>query len=425
LTLPASNRIFVSDSNSQDAFGAFMLHQALRRMGLLGRALLALALAAAPAPFAALKAGAPGAEQQQQTRAKQAILMDAATGAVLYQHNADELAPPASMSKLMTLAVVFRALKNGEVNLADAVLMSEYAWRKGGAPSGTSAMMVPVNTRETLEDMLKGIAVQSGNDACIAIAEHVAGSEDAFAQRMTEEARRIGLAKSTFRNATGLHHPDHLMTARELALLARHIITEYPDRYAMFALKDFQYRKHRFINRNPLLFQLAGVDGLKTGYIKEAGYGMVGSAVQDGRRLIVVVNGLATADDRKEEARKLLEWGFKSFAEFKLFDAGEVVGYARVWGGNRMYVPLAGTSALEVLLPRTPANQRLRAEIVYTGPLKAPISKGDAVAVLRVTSSTSAASELPLYAAEDVPQAGLMRRGLDSLVHMAFGWVAL
>ena len=191
-----------------------MLHQALRRMGLLGRALLALALAAAPVPFAALEAGAPGAEQQQQTRAKQAILMDAATGAVLYQHNADELAPPASMSKLMTLAVVFRALKNGEVSLTDEVLVSEYAWRKGGAPSGTSAMMIPVNTRETLEDMLKGITVQSGNDACIAVAEHVAGSEDAFAQRMTEEARRIGLAKSTFRNATGLHHPDHLMTAR-------------------------------------------------------------------------------------------------------------------------------------------------------------------------------------------------------------------
>ena len=416
----------MSDSNSYDAFEAFMLRQALRRTGLLGRALLAFALAFAAAPvlIAAPQAGAPG-NQQQQTRAKQAILMDAGSGAVLYQHNADELAPPASMSKLMTLAVVFRALKNGEVKLEDEVLMSERAWRTGGAPSGTSAMMVPVNTRETLEEMLQGIAVQSGNDACIALAEHVAGSEDAFAQRMTEEARRIGLSKSTFRNATGLHHPEHLMTARELALLARHIITEYPDRYAVFAQKDFQYRKHRFVNRNPLLNQVAGVDGLKTGYVKEAGYGMVGSAVQDGRRLIVVVNGLANADDRKEEARKLLEWGFKSFAEFKLFDAGEVVGYARVWGGNSMYVPLAGTSALEVLLPRAPANQKLRAEIVYNGPLKAPISKGDPVAMLRVTSSSSAASELPLYAAEDVPQAGLMRRGLDSLVHLAFGWVAL
>ena len=416
----------MSDSNSYDAFEAFMLRQALRRTGLLGRALLAVALAFAAAPelIAAPQAGAPG-NQQQQTRAKQAILMDAGSGAVLYQHNADELAPPASMSKLMTLAVVFRALKNGEVKLEDEVLMSERAWRTGGAPSGTSAMMVPVNTRETLEEMLQGIAVQSGNDACIALAEHVAGSEDAFAQRMTEEARRIGLSKSTFRNATGLHHPEHLMTARELALLARHIITEYPDRYAVFAQKDFQYRKHRFVNRNPLLNQVAGVDGLKTGYVKEAGYGMVGSAVQDGRRLIVVVNGLANADDRKEEARKLLEWGFKSFAEFKLFDAGEVVGYARVWGGNSMYVPLAGTSALEVLLPRAPANQKLRAEIVYNGPLKAPISKGDPVAMLRVTSSSSAASELPLYAAEDVPQAGLMRRGLDSLVHLAFGWVAL
>ena len=217
--------------------------------------------------------------------------------------------------------------------------------RKGGGQADGSSMFAPLNSSIKLADLLRGIIVQSGNDASIAVAEGIAGSEENFARMMTDRAREIGLTKSTFRNATGLHHPDHRMTARELALLARHIITEYPERYRIFAQKDFQYRKHRFVNRNPLLSLVSGVDGLKTGYVKEAGYGMVGSAVQDGRRLIVVVNGLATADDRKEEARKLLEWGFKSFAEFKLFDAGEVVGYARVWGGSRMYVPLAGTSA--------------------------------------------------------------------------------
>ncbi|MFN3869520.1 MAG: D-alanyl-D-alanine carboxypeptidase family protein, partial [Hyphomicrobiaceae bacterium] len=225
------------------------------------------------------------------TKAKHAVLMDATSGAVLFQHNADVLAPPASMSKLMTLAVIFRALKAGTMKTTDAVTMSVNAWRTGGAPSGTSAMFVPVNETATIEEMLQGIIVQSGNDACIAIAEHMAGSEAAFAGIMTAEARRIGLAKATFRNATGLYNPEHLMTARELADLARYIIKEYPEQFAIFGQKEFRYRKHRFINRNPLLFLDIGADGMKTGYIKEAGYGIVGTAQQEGRRLIVVVNG--------------------------------------------------------------------------------------------------------------------------------------
>ncbi len=363
------------------------------------------------------------APAEMTTRAKQAILMDASTGAVLFQHNADELAPPASMSKLMTLAVIFRALKEGRIKPEDEILFSVNAWRTGGAPSGTSAMFVPVNTRERLDEVLKGIVIQSGNDACIAVAEAMAGSEAAFAKMMTDEARRLGLSKSTFRNSTGLHDPEHLMTARELALLARHLMQNYPEHYTLFAEKEYRYRKHRFFNRNPLLGLDLGVDGLKTGFIKEAGYGIVASAKQDGRRVILVINGMEDAQARRNEAVRLIEWGFKGFADFKLFDAEEVVGRARVWGGDRMYVPLIGTGEITVLLPKAQSAQRLQAQIIYKSPIKAPIKKGDAIAKLRVTTASQSVNEVPLAAGEDVPAAGTMRRGLDTLVHMAFGWV--
>ena len=248
----------------------------------------------------------------------------------------------------MTLAVLFRTLKGGKLSTTDEFVMSVNAWRKGGAPSKTSAMMVPVNTKVKLSELIQGIIVQSGNDACISVAEGIAGSEDNFAKLMTEEARRIGLKKSTFGNATGLPNPAQLMSARELGRLARFLIREYPEHYPVFGQKEFPYRHHKFINRNPLLFLGIGADGMKTGFIKEAGYGLVGSAVQDGRRLIVVIMGLNTAEERKAESLRILEWGFKSFTEFKLFDEGEVVGQARVWGGDRMYVPLTGKGELRV-----------------------------------------------------------------------------
>jgi D-alanyl-D-alanine carboxypeptidase (penicillin-binding protein 5/6) len=363
-------------------------------------------------------------------KAKQAILMDADSGAVLFQHNADELMPPASMSKLMTLAVVFRAIKTGQIKLDDEFLMSENAWRKGGAPSGTSAMFVPLGSKAKVSELVTGIIVQSGNDAAISLAENIAGSESAFAKLMEDEAKRLGLSKSTFRNATGLYHPDHLMTARELAQLGRFLTREYPDYAPIFVQREMNYtepkppfKKHRFINRNPLLYLNLGVDGLKTGSLKESGYGMVATAKQDQRRLILVVNGLASGEERKEEAKRMLEWGFRAFGEFKLFDAGEIVGRARVLGGDRMFVPLTGNGDLNVVLPRFPANQKLKAEVVYMGPLKPPIRRGDVVARLRVTSSTEATSEVPLYAAEDVQPVGTLRRGFDTLLHMGTRWL--
>jgi serine-type D-Ala-D-Ala carboxypeptidase (penicillin-binding protein 5/6) len=356
-------------------------------------------------------------------KAKHAIVMDAGSGAVLFQYNADELFSPASMSKLMTAAVVFRALKEGKRSIDDELPMSEYAWRTGGAPSRTSAMMVPLNTRTRVSELLRGMIVESGNDAAIALAEGFAGSEIAFSQLLETEARRIGLTKSTFRNATGFFHPEHQMTARELAQLARHLISEYPDRYPMFAEKNLNYRTHKFVNRNPLLFLNIGADGLKTGHISHSGYSLVGSAVQDGRRLIIVIAGLATDAERREEGRKMLEWGFHTFGEFKLFEAGETIGKARVWGGDRSNVQLIGNGPVMVVLPRFPANQKLRAEIVYQGPLKAPIKTGDKIAVLRVTSSNDASADVPLYAAEDVAPAGKMKRGLDTIYHHATRWL--
>ena len=361
------------------------------------------------------------------TRAKAAILLDGDTGAILYQHNAEELLPPASISKLMTAAVVFRALKDGRVKLTDEFTMSEHAWRTGGAPSRTSAMFVPINTPATIDDLLKGMLIQSGNDAAICLAEGLGGTEDQFAKRMTVEARRIGLTKSTFANPSGLPDPGQLMTAREIAVLSRYIIKEYPQFYPIFSQRLFEYRKHKFYNRNPLLaIEGLGADGLKTGQVKESGYNLAGSAVQGGKRLIVVVMGLATENERTAEAKKLLDWGYRSFAPFKLFNVGETVGSARVWGGKSFYVPLTGGDGpVTVILPRVPENPRLRGEIVYDGPLKPPIKKGDKVAILRVTSQTNSVNEVPLYAAKDVEPAGLMRRGLDALAHLALSWVPL
>jgi D-alanyl-D-alanine carboxypeptidase (penicillin-binding protein 5/6) len=363
------------------------------------------------------------------TTARNAILMDYDSGSIIYQKAADELVAPASMSKLMTLAVLFKALKDGKLTPETEFQTSENAWRTGGAPSGTAAMFIPIHNKTPISELIQGIAVQSGNDAAITVAEGMAGSVEAFTKLMEAEARRIGLEKSTFRNSTGLPHPEHLMTARELAELARYIIKTYPDQYKVFSQREFQYRRHKFYNRNPLLSADIGVDGMKTGHTREAGYGMVVSAVRDGRRLIGVVMGFENEKERQSETRRMLEWGIKSVSSAKLFDAGEAVGYARVWGGTDFYVPLAGDGDLEVILPKFPLNQKIRGEIVYEGPLKPPVKKGDHVAMFRVTSTVPgsnepiAVSETPLYAENDVEAASFYWQGVDSLLHLGLAFM--
>ena len=376
----------------------------------------------------AIVVAATGAQAQKEkasfdTKADFAILMDADTGSVLFEKNADDLMHPASMSKLMTLAVIFEALKENKLSMDDEFSVSEFAWRTGGAPSGTSAMFVPLNGSAKLGELIQGIAVQSGNDACIIVAEGMAGSEDEFSDAMNAYAKKIGMKESSFANSTGLPHPDHMMTARELAGLARHIIHEYPEYYHYFGQKEFLYRdRFKFHNRNSLIYNYPGADGLKTGFVKASGYGMVVSARQRKQRLIVVVNGLKSKRERQQEARKLLDWGFRSFKQYKLFDEGETVGEALVWGGTQFFVPLTGDGGVRILLPRT-ADKRLKASIVYEGPLKPPIRKGDQVAMLRVTTANSATTEVPLYAAKDVESGGIVSRGFDSLFHLAFGWI--
>lgn len=390
-------------------------------LGVLG---FGVGVAAPPEVKAQTRSAAQVAKQTgvPTTRAERTVVMDAESGAILFQHNADEQAPPASMSKLMTLAVVFRAIKTGEIKLDDDVRVSVNAWRRGGAPSGSSAMLIPVNTKEKLDLLLQGIIVQSGNDAAIAVAEAIAGNEDNFARLMTSEARQIGLKTATFGNATGLPHPNQLMSARELAELARFLMREYPQHYSRFGQKELIYRKHKFFNRNPLL-GIAGVDGMKTGSTKDAGFGVVASANQEGRRLILVMGGLDKKEEVKTEGQKLLEWGFAAFSEVRLYEAGEVVGSARVWGGDRMFLPLTGAGPISIVMPKYPANQKLSAAIVYQRPLKTPIAKGDKVGLLRVTSSSKAVNEVPLYAAEDVKPGGIVRRGFDTFVHMTLGWL--
>ncbi len=357
-----------------------------------------------------------------QTMAPTAILMDANSHAILFEKSADELTAPASMAKTMTAEVVFSQLKSGRLSMDTEFTVSENAWRKGGGGSGGSSMFAKVNTPVRLEDLLRGLIVQSGNDAAIAIAEGIAGTEENFARLMNERARQIGLAKSTFRNSTGYGHPEQKTTVRDLAKLALHIIETYPDLYKMFGEREFTWNKIRQQNRNPLLTMDIGADGLKTGNIDEAGFGLIGSAVQNNQRLIVVVNGLKTAKDRANESRKLLDWGFRAFESQQLFAPGQVVGEAQVFGGSMRALPLVAMKPVRVLVPRG-ESERVSARIIYTGPLKAPVRKGAEVARLQVSRGDMQALEMPLYANEDVQEGTLSQRALDGLLEFSTGWV--
>ena len=395
------------------------------RLGSWIKLAMAGAIIASAGCLAQSAGSAPAAQSVFETKAKHAILMNADANLVLYEKEADELVPPASMSSLMTLAVVFRELKAGHIKLEDQFKVSEHAWRTGGAPAGSSAMFAPLNSMVSVSDLIQGVTVQSGNDAAIILAEGIGGTEEAFAQQMNDYAKEIGLTKSHFVNSTGLPAEGHVMTARELAMLARFLIYTYPEYYHFFGQRDFTFNnKHTFNNRNPLIFAPdLGVDGLRTGYIEEAGYGLVASAKRGEQRLILVVNGLNTKQEREGEPRRLIEWGFKSFRPFRLFDEGQKVSDALVWGGTQHYVPLVGDGNINIILPAT-ASGKVSASIVYQGPIKAPIRKGDRVAMLRITSSeSSATNEIPLYAADDVGASNFLMRGLDSLGCLAFCWL--
>jgi D-alanyl-D-alanine carboxypeptidase (penicillin-binding protein 5/6) len=372
---------------------------------------------------AALLLFAPGLARAQafQSAAPYAVLLDSASGAVLYEKAADELMVPASMAKLGTALVAFQEIAAGKMTLETEISISENAWRKGGGVSGGSTMFAIVHSRVKLGDLLQGLIVQSGNDAAIALAEAVAGDEASFARIMTERVHALGLTKSQFRNATGMADPQQKVTARELALLADHIIKTYPELYKIFGQRDFTWNKIKQSNRNPLLAMDIGADGLKTGNIDETGYGLVGSALQKGQRLIVVVNGLKNARDRASEARKLLEWGFRSFEQKQVFAEGESVE-ASVFGGEKGRVALKAKGAVNLLVPRG-SSERLAARIVYRGPLQAPVAEGAEIGRLLVMRGEIKTLDIPLYAAESVAVGSLQQRALDALMEAATGWV--
>lgn len=354
-----------------------------------------------------------------ETKATHAVLMDAQTGTVLFEKKGEVLMSPASMSKLMTLTMLFEAIKDGRVALTDSFLISENAWRKGGAASGSSTMFAKVHSRIPVESIIRGIIVQSGNDACIAVAEALAGSEKAFAEEMTIRARELGMHKATFANSTGWPDPKQKMTASELAILARHIIVNLPEFYAYFDERSFSWNGIKQSNRNPLLYLNIGVDGLKTGHTVDSGYGLVASGVNKDRRLILVINGTKSNRARSEESQRLLEWGYREFRTYKLFSAGDVIENADVFQGVYDKVPLVLAQDVSLLMTR--ANKRnLVTKAEWDGPLAAPVKAGQRVGVLSISAAGMRTVRIPLLAGADVDQLGIFGRLMEAAKSMIF-----
>jgi D-alanyl-D-alanine carboxypeptidase (penicillin-binding protein 5/6) len=364
---------------------------------------------------AALLSAAAQAAVTIETQAEEAFLVDFETGAVLLDKNADQLMPPSSMSKMMTTYMVFERLREKLLSLDDKFTVSEKAWRMGG-----SKMFVEVGSQVRVEDLLRGVIVQSGNDACIVLAEGIAGSEEAFAEQMTVRARELGMTQSIFRNSTGWPDPNHMTTARELAILAKHIIEDHPEFYHYYAEKEFTWTDIRQGNRNPLLYRNVGADGLKTGHTEDAGYGLTASAVQNERRLILVVNGLPSMQARADESDRLLSWGFREFSNYAIFKAGDTVDEAQVWLGAEETVPLVIADDLKVTLPRNDRNG-MQVAVVYDAPIPAPIPAGQEIAKLRVTWPGGVPVEVPLQAGQDVEQLGPFGRIAASVKFLLLG----
>jgi len=360
--------------------------------------------------------------QPIETKAQQALLIDDKTGTVLFAKNADELIPPASLAKLMTMEVVFDALAKGELSLDQTYSVSEYAWRTGGAPSGTSTMFAKIKSTPRVEDLIQGVIVQSANDGCIVLAEGMAGSEEQFVRRMNERARALGLENATFVNSTGLPAPGQKVSIGELVNLARHIHRTYPQFYKYYAQESFTWNNIFQRNRNPLLRLDIGADGLGTGYTQESGFALVGSAERNGRRLFLGMSGLASDKERAEEARKLIEWGMDNFEDVLLFPKDDIVGEASVYGGAHSQVKLRTGEAVELLLPKRD-RPPLKARIVYNGPLVAPVEAGKEIGTLKIWMGDDLIQEKPVYTAEAVSEGGIGKKAFDAALELSTGWI--
>ncbi len=344
-----------------------------------------------------------------ETIAKEAVLIETATGKVLFEKNAERPMAPASMSKMMTILIVFEHLQDGRLSLEDTFQVSKNAWQKGGASSGSSTMFLLPGKRVKVEDIIRGIIIQSGNDACIVIAEALAGSEEAFAIEMTKRAKNIGMLNSTFRNATGWPHPEHLSTAKDLAILSQRLIEKFPEYYHYFSEKSFTYNKIKQNNRNPLLYKGMGSDGLKTGHTQQSGYGLAASVARNSRRLILVVNGLPSKKSRSREPERILDWGFREFENYKIFKAGEVLEQAAAWLGTKPSVPLLIEKEMIFTIPRK-ARRQMKIVISYDSPLPAPVVQGVPVGNVFLTVPGMSNVVVPLIASENVGRLGLVGR---------------
>ena len=363
----------------------------------------------------------PALAQTMETQARQAYIVDMKTGAVLLEKNADEVMPPSSMSKMMTVHMLFEKLQKGEIKLTDEFPVSEKAWRIQG-----SKMFVPLGGRVKVEDLIRGIVIQSGNDACIVVAEGLAGSEEAFADQMTKRARELGLTKTVFKNASGWPHPEHVTTARELAIIAKHTIESFPEHYKYYSEINYTFNGIKQGNRNPLLYKQTGADGLKTGHTEAGGYGLTASVKRGERRIIMVVNGIMVPNSaaglraRAQETEGLIEWAFREFENYSLFKAGESVQSAGVWLGDAKTVPLVAGDDMVVTLPRK-ARQGMKVTAVYQEPIAAPIQKGQQVGKLVIAAPGVPNRELPLIAGESVRQLGPAGRITAAVSYLIFG----
>lgn len=340
-----------------------------------------------------------------ETRAGAAWVYDVTTGTVLLAKNADTMLPPASMSKLMTLNMLFEALRDGRIGLDDTFTVSDRAHAMGG-----STMFLKVGERPTVEELIKGIIVNSGNDACVVVAEGLAGTEEEFARKMNDRAKAIGMEHSTFANASGWPHPNQRMSTHDLGILAVRLITEFPEYYGYFALTEFEHDgrapDNRF-NRNPLLGMGIGADGLKTGHTEEAGFGLVGSAVQSGRRIVFVLTGLTSAQDRAQESERIANWAFREFVQKTVAPAGTRIADADVWLGQNALVGLVVAEDLTLLLPSV-VQEKVTATVRYTGPVLAPVEAGQKLGEMVVEVPGVAPITVPLVAENAVPRGGFV-----------------
>jgi D-alanyl-D-alanine carboxypeptidase (penicillin-binding protein 5/6) len=361
-------------------------------------------------------AGVPTIE----TQAQYALILDFNTGAVLLDKHADEPMFPSSMTKMMTAYIVFDKLQKGEMSLTDTFPVSENAWRKGGAVSDSSTMFLELHSRASVGDLIQGVVVQSGNDACITLAEGISGSEEAFVDEMNRRAKAMGMTHTHFHNSTGYPDPEHYSSAHDLAILAGHTILDHPEFYKYYSEIEFTYNGHRQGNRNPLLYRGIGADGLKTGHTEASGYGLTGSAIHDGRRVIMVVNGLPTMKARAAESERLMDWAFREFQDVELFKAGDIVDQAPVWLGEAKTVKLIAPQALTVTLPRR-ARQNMTVVASYNEPIPAPIKQGDIIGKLKISAPGMAPVEMPLAAGADVVKLGAFGRAAEALSYLLLG----